>query len=81
METFSPSFESQHLQTPEQEIAFLRERLAQKEREVSENAASKAESRSRQVRTAVPLDSLSPTDPAKSPVIAAWRFRMENRRT
>jgi len=34
METFKPSFESKHLQTPEEEIAFLRERLAMKEREV-----------------------------------------------
>ena len=35
METFTPSFESTHLKTPEQELAFLRERLAAKEQEVA----------------------------------------------
>ena len=35
METFAPSFESTHLKTPEQELAFLRERLAAKEQEVA----------------------------------------------
>lgn len=42
METFSPSFESQHLKTPEEEIAFLREKLAIKEKELQES--NKAES-------------------------------------
>lgn len=35
METFAPSFESKHLKTPEEELAFLRERLAAKEQEVA----------------------------------------------
>jgi hypothetical protein len=35
METFTPSFESKHLKTPEEELAFLREKLAQKEKEVA----------------------------------------------
>ncbi len=35
METFAPSLESRSLQTPEEELAFLRERLAAKEKEVA----------------------------------------------
>ena len=35
MQTFSPSFEATHLKTPEEEIAFLKEKLAAKEREVA----------------------------------------------
>ena len=35
MEIFSPSQESKNLQTPEQELAYLRERLAAKEKEVA----------------------------------------------
>lgn len=35
METFAPSFESKHLKTPEEELAFLRVRLAAKEQEVA----------------------------------------------
>jgi hypothetical protein len=35
METFAPSYESKHLQTPEEELAFLREKLMQKEKEVA----------------------------------------------
>ena len=35
METFTPSLESKHLKTPEEELAFLREKLAQKEQEVA----------------------------------------------
>jgi hypothetical protein len=35
METFAPSIESRNLQTPEEELAFLRERLAAKEKEVA----------------------------------------------
>ena len=35
METFSPSFEATHLKTLEEEIAFLKEKLAAKEREVA----------------------------------------------
>ncbi len=35
METFTPSFESKHLKTPEEELVFLREKLAQKEKEVA----------------------------------------------
>ncbi len=35
MELFSPSAESRNLKTPEEEIAFLRERLAQKEAEAA----------------------------------------------
>jgi len=46
METFTPSPESRNLQTPEQELAYLRERLAAKEKEVAaravENAAEKS---------------------------------------
>jgi hypothetical protein len=41
METFTPSLESTHLKTPEQEVAFLREKLALKEQEM---AAMKRES-------------------------------------
>ncbi len=43
METFAPSFESTHLKNPEQELAFLRERLAAKEREVAEMRREKPE--------------------------------------
>src|ERR1035437_286497 len=35
METFAPSLESRHLKNPEEELAFLRERLAAKEQEVA----------------------------------------------
>ena len=35
METFVPSPESKHLKTPQEELAFLRERLAAKEQEVA----------------------------------------------
>jgi Helicase HerA, central domain len=35
METFTPSLESRRLKTPEEELAFLRERLAAKEEEVA----------------------------------------------
>src|ERR1700721_1516659 len=35
METFTPSPESRNLQTPGQELAYLRERLAVKEKEVA----------------------------------------------
>jgi len=35
MKTFTPSYESTNLKTPEQEVAFLREKLAIKEREVA----------------------------------------------
>lgn len=34
MKTFAPSFESTHLKSPEEELAFLRERLLAKEKEV-----------------------------------------------
>jgi type IV secretory pathway TraG/TraD family ATPase VirD4 len=43
METFSPSFESRNIKTPEEEIAFLRERLAEKERETGAARESAAE--------------------------------------
>lgn len=43
METFAPSFESTHLKTPEQELAFLRERLAAKEQEVAAMRREKPE--------------------------------------
>ncbi len=36
METFIPSNESRNLKTPEEELIFLREKLAQKEKEVAE---------------------------------------------
>ncbi len=36
METFAPSYESTHLKTPEEELAFLREKLALKEKEVAD---------------------------------------------
>ncbi len=36
METFTPSPESRHLKTPEEELNFLREKLAQKEKEVAD---------------------------------------------
>ncbi len=35
MENLTPSFENKQLKTPEQELAFLREKLAQKEKEVA----------------------------------------------
>ena len=35
METFAPSAESKHLKSPEEELAFLREKLAAKEQEVA----------------------------------------------
>jgi hypothetical protein len=41
METFAPSLESRSLQTPEEELAFLRERLAAKEKEVLERSREK----------------------------------------
>jgi hypothetical protein len=41
METFTPSPESRNLQTPEQELAYLRERLAAKEKEVAARAIEK----------------------------------------
>ncbi len=43
METFAPSFEATHLKTPEQELAFLRERLAAKEQEVAAMRREKPE--------------------------------------
>ena len=42
METFVPSNESKHLETPEQELAFLREKLLQKEKEVASLRQEKA---------------------------------------
>ncbi len=36
METFTPSLESRQLKTPEEELVFLREKLAQKEKEVAD---------------------------------------------
>jgi hypothetical protein len=41
METFTPSPESRNLKTPEQELAYLRERLAAKEKEVAARAIEK----------------------------------------
>jgi ribosomal protein S25 len=46
METFTSSYESKHLKTPEEEIAFLKEQLAQKEREVALEKSSNPEARS-----------------------------------
>ncbi len=42
METFAPSNESKQLETPEQELAFLREKLLQKEKEVASLKQEKA---------------------------------------
>lgn len=43
METFTPSEASRHLKTPEEELAFLRERLAAKEEEVAAMRREKPE--------------------------------------
>ncbi|MDB5259765.1 MAG: hypothetical protein JWO73_973 [Candidatus Taylorbacteria bacterium] len=42
MEIFAPSYESKHLKTPEEEVAFLRAKLAEKEREVETSRQEKA---------------------------------------
>ena len=41
MEVFTPSFESKNLKTPEEEIAFLRSQLAEKERLLTSEQAVK----------------------------------------